>query len=242
MISGDENERIDYLFDSGLKIIQSDNLFPFSLDSVLLARFAYVPVQQGRLADLCTGNGVIPFLLSRRTKGRITGIEVQPEVCRLAERGAALNKLEKQVDFICGAAQKLPEIIGAHGCDVVTCNPPYFTREAARDLKTNRHLAIARHELLITLDEVVGTAAKLLRQGGKFAMVHRPERLNEIMAVMTEKGIEPKRIRFVHPRISRPANMVLIEGTSGGHPGLRVLPPLAVYGPDGKYTKDVWPE
>jgi Predicted O-methyltransferase len=242
MAGNHESERIDYLFNTDLKIIQSEDLFPFSLDSVLLARFAYVPVQHGRLADLCSGNGVIPFLLSRRTRGKITGIEVQPEVCRLAERGAALNKLDKQVDFICDEAQKLPGLIGAFHCDVVTCNPPYFTRSAARDLKINRHLAIARHELLITLDEVVGTAANLLRQGGKFAMVHRPERLNEIMAAMSRKGIEPKRIQFVHPRIDKPANMVLIEGSNGGHPGLRVLPPIAVYGADGKYTKDVWPE
>jgi tRNA1(Val) A37 N6-methylase TrmN6 len=240
MANSEAHERIDYLFNSGLKIVQSDVLFPFSLDSVLLARFASVPIQHGRLVDLCTGNGAIPFLLSQRTRGRITGIEVQPEVCRMAERGAVLNELDGRVDFICDAAQKLPGILGNHVCDVVTCNPPYFTREAARDLKVNRHLAIARHELLITLDEVVGTAARLLRQGGKFAMVHRPERLNEIMTVMTRQGIEPKRVQFVHPRIDKPANMVLIEGTSGGRPGLRVLPPVAVYGTDGKYTKDVW--
>ncbi|TGA96511.1 tRNA1(Val) (adenine(37)-N6)-methyltransferase [Sporolactobacillus shoreae] len=236
------NERVDYLFHTDLKIIQSDDLFPFSLDSVLLARFVYVPIQHGCLVDLCTGNGVIPFLLSQRTKGEITGIEIQPEVCHLAERGALANHLESRVRFICGDAKDLPEKIGRHSCDVVTCNPPYFNKQAARDLKLNPHLAIARHEILITLSDVLETAGKLLKQGGKFALVHRPERLVEILDGMRQEGMEPKRLQFVHPRMGKPANMVLVEGTRGGRPGITVLPPIAVYGPDGQYTEDVWPK
>ncbi|WP_420852776.1 tRNA1(Val) (adenine(37)-N6)-methyltransferase [Sporolactobacillus pectinivorans] len=240
MESISRNERVDYLFNTDLKIIQSNDLFPFSLDSVLLARFVYVPIQHGRLVDLCSGNGVIPFLLSQRTKGDITGIDIQPEVCSLAERGAVINHLEKRVAFICGDAKALPEKTGCHCCDVVTCNPPYFNKEAARDLKLNRHLAIARHEILIKLTDVLETAGKLLRQGGKFAMVHRPERLVEILDGMHREGMEPKRLQFVHPKIGKPANMVLVEGTKGGRPGLAVLPPITVYGADGHYTEDVW--
>ncbi|GGL64001.1 tRNA1(Val) (adenine(37)-N6)-methyltransferase [Sporolactobacillus putidus] len=235
------SERIDYLFNTDLQIIQSSELFPFSLDSVLLARFVYVPIQHGRLADLCTGNGVIPFLLSRRTKGRITGIEIQPEVCELAERGAALNHLLDRIDFICGDAKMLPDYLGGQSCDVVTCNPPYFNKEAARDQKTNPHLAIARHEILITLKDVIEVASKLLKHGGKFAMVHRPERLVDILAGMRRAGMEPKRVQFVHPRKEKAANMVLVEGAKGGKSGLAVLPPIAVYDSEGRYTEDVWP-
>ncbi|RYL88170.1 tRNA1(Val) (adenine(37)-N6)-methyltransferase [Sporolactobacillus sp. THM7-4] len=235
-------QRIDYLFNTDLKIIQSSDLFPFSLDSVLLARFVHVPIQKGRLVDLCTGNGVIPFLLTGRTKGRITGVEIQPQVCDLAKRGAAINHLEDRVSFICGDAKDLPERLGRNSCDVVTCNPPYFNQQQARDLKQNKSIAIARHEILITLNDVVETAGKLLRQNGKFAMVHRPERLVEILADMRSCGMEPKRLQFVHPRREMAANMVLVEGTKGGKPGLTVLPPIAVYGADGHYTEDVWPE
>lgn len=239
--TNNRSERIDYLFNTDLKIIQSSELFPFSLDSVLLARFVYVPIRHGRLADLCTGNGVIPFLLSRRTKGRITGVEIQPEVCELAKRGAAINHLQDRIDFICGDAKALPGRLGRQSCDVVTCNPPYFSKEAARDMKLNPHLAIARHEIRITLKDVIGVAGRLLKQGGKFAMVHRPERLVEILAGMRLAGMEPKRIQFVHPRIGRAANMVLVEGAKGGKPGLAVLSPIAVYDSDGRYTEDVWP-
>jgi tRNA1(Val) A37 N6-methylase TrmN6 len=233
------NERIDYLFDTDLKIIQSSDLFPFSLDSVLLARFVYVPIQRGKLVDLCAGNGVIPFLLSKRTKGQITGVEIQPEVCRLAERGTVLNHLEDRVDFLCADAKNSEGKIGRGTCDVVTCNPPYFTMEAARDVKLNRHLAIARHELLITLADVLAIGGRLLKPGGKFALVHRPERLVDILEGMRAQGMEPKRIQYVHPHRHKPANIVLVEGAKGGKPGLSVLSPIVVYHSDGRYTEDV---
>ncbi|MCO7176914.1 tRNA1(Val) (adenine(37)-N6)-methyltransferase [Sporolactobacillus kofuensis] len=235
-------ERVDYLFNTGLKIIQSSDLFPFSLDSVLLSRFVYVPIQKGKLVDLCSGNGVIPFLLSERTKGKITGVEVQPEVCALAERGAVLNHLEDQINFICADAKNIDKQIGRGTCDVVTCNPPYFSVDAARDIKLNRHLAIARHELLITLADVLFISSRLLKPGGKFALVHRPERLVDILEGMRAQGIEPKRVQYVHPHRHKPANIVLVEGTRGGKPGLSVLPPIVVYHADGRYTEDVWPE
>ncbi|RYM04905.1 tRNA1(Val) (adenine(37)-N6)-methyltransferase [Sporolactobacillus sp. THM7-7] len=239
MVKHDRQERIDYLFDTDIKIIQSPDLFPFSLDSVLLARFVYVPIQKGRLVDLCTGNGAIPFLLTRRTKGKITGIEIQSEVYELARRGAALNGFCGQVDFILGDAKDLPEKLGHSSCDVVTCNPPYFNQEASRDQKLNRRLAIARHEILITLNDVIKISGKLLKQNGKFAMVHRPERLVDILAGMRQAKIEPKRLQLVHPKKDKAANMVLVEGAKGGRPGLKVLPPITVYDADGHYTEDV---
>lgn len=236
------HERIDYLFDTDLKVIQAENLFAFSLDSVLLARFVYVPIRDGRLVDLCTGNGAIPFLLSKRTKGQITGIELQPEVYDLAIRGLALNQLAARIRFICDDARRAPERLGRHQADIVTCNPPYFTKEAAKDQKLNKHLAIARHEICITLGDVVGAGSLLLKQKGKLALVHRPDRLIDIVSEMRKAGIEPKRLQFVHPKKGRPANMVLIEGTKDGRPGLSVLPPIHVYDESGKYTEDVWPK
>lgn len=239
-IQSGKQERVDFIPGTDLHVVQSDALFPFSIDSVLLARFVNVPIQQGHLVDLCTGNGVIPFILSSRSKGEIVGVEIQQEVCALAERGRHLNHLEAQLRIICGDAKALPEQIGPHQWDVVTCNPPYFSRETSRDQKLNPHLAIARHELLICLHEVIDTAARLLRQNGKLALVHRPQRLVEILSEMRRAGIEPKRLRFVHPRPEKAANMVLVEGAKLGKPGLNVLPPLFVHQADGSYSAEVW--
>lgn len=239
-LQSNAHERIDFIPRTDLKIVQSDLLFPFSIDSVLLAHFAYVPIQRGLLADLCTGNGIIPLLLSQRSKAAIVGIELQQEVARLAERGIQINHLEERIDIYCGDAKTLSERIGRHQCDVVTCNPPYFSREAARDVKMNPHLAIARHELMINLEDVVQTAALLLRQNGKLALVHRPQRLAEILAVMSRERIEPKRLQFVHPRPGKAANMVLVEGAKDGKPGLNVLPPIFVHEADGSYADEVW--
>ncbi|MCL1632451.1 tRNA1(Val) (adenine(37)-N6)-methyltransferase [Sporolactobacillus sp. CPB3-1] len=239
---GRHDERVDYLFDTDLKIVQSSRFFPFSLDSVLLARFVYVPIQKGKLVDLCAGNGVIPFLLSQRTKGQITGVEIQPEVCALAQRGAALNHLEARVTFLRADAKQIDEKIGRGSCDVVTCNPPYFTTNAARDVKLNHHLAIARHEVLIALQDVLAVGGRLLKYGGKMALVHRPERLADLIEGFRAQGVEPKRMQYVHPYRHKPANMVLVEGTKGGRPGLSVLPPIIVYHQDGTYTEDVLPK
>ncbi|MFT8389876.1 MAG: tRNA1(Val) (adenine(37)-N6)-methyltransferase [Sporolactobacillus sp.] len=234
------HERIDFIPHTDLKIVQSDLLFPFSIDSVLLARFAYVPIQRGLLADLCTGNGIVPLLLSRRSKAAIVGIELQEEVACLAERAVQMNHLTDQITVYCGDAKQFSDQIGRHQCDLVTVNPPYFSRNAARDMKLNPHLAIARHELTITLADVVRTASLLLKQNGKLALVHRPQRLVEILAEMRHEGIEPKRLQFVHPRQAKAANMVLVEGSKGGRPGLNILPPLFVHKEDGSYAEEVW--
>ncbi|MFT8872670.1 MAG: tRNA1(Val) (adenine(37)-N6)-methyltransferase [Sporolactobacillus sp.] len=232
--------RIDFIPHANLKIVQSDRLFPFSIDSVLLARFVRVPVRAGSIADLCTGNGIIPFLLTRRSAAKIIGVDIQPEVCALAEEGVRINKLDEQIRIVCGDVRKIAETAGRHCFDAVTCNPPYFTMEAAPDVKVNRHLAIARHELMMTLRNAVEAAALLLKQGGHFALVHRPERLVELLSLMRAAGVEPKRLQFVHPRPERAANLVLVEGTKDGRPGLTVLPAFFVHDDSGAYRKEVW--
>lgn len=234
-----QSERIDYLFDTNLKIIQSPEVFSFSLDAVLLARFVYVPIQKGCLIDLCTGNGAIPLLLTKRTKGKITGLELQPRLLDMAVRSTALNKLSDQISLACGDIKEAPDLYGKRQFDIVTCNPPYFPAHQARDKNINEHLAIARHEIHTTLKEVIEIASLLLKPKGKAAFVHRPERLAEIMTLMRMFHMEPKRLQFVHPKKGKPANMVLIEGTMHGKEGMTVHPPIHVYDENGSYTEDI---
>ena len=234
-----DDERLDYLLAEDLRIIQSPTVFSFSLDAVLLAKFAYIPVRSGKIVDLCAGNGAIPLFLSARTKADITAVELQERLAGMAERSVRYNGLEDQVrimnDDVIGIAGK----IGYELYDTVTCNPPYFPAHEASEKNLIEHVAIARHEIRLTLEQAVKSASELLKQGGKAAFVHRPGRLLDIVTAMRENRIEPKRIRFVYPKEGKDANILLIEGTKDGKPDLKILPPLYVYGPDGEYTEEV---
>lgn len=230
-------ERLDDLLTNELKIIQSDEVFSFSLDAVLLARFCSVP-PRGRVVDLCTGNGVVPLLLSTRTAAHITGVEIQPRLAEIAERNVRLNGLGGRVAIEQADLKIYHERVGYGGFDLVTVNPPYLPATGG-DLKENPYIAAARHELYATLRDVAAACAKLVKSGGKVAMVHRPSRLADIVSELRAVRLEPKRVRFVHPRIDREANIVLIEALKDGKPELRLLPPLAVHGPDGGYTEEL---
>ncbi|QIZ68944.1 tRNA1(Val) (adenine(37)-N6)-methyltransferase [Geobacillus subterraneus] len=232
------DERLDYLFNEELRIIQSPSVFSFSLDAVLLAHFAYLPIQKGHIVDLCTGNGVIPLLLSQRTKGAIIGIEIQERLCDMARRSVQYNGLEERIEIIHGDIKDAPQRIGYSRYDVVTCNPPYFPAAGKDELSKNEHLAIARHEIYCTLEDVVRVSSQLLKQGGKAAFVHRPGRLLDIVTLMRQYRLEPKRLRFVYPKAGKEANMILIEGMKDASPDLKVLPPLIVYGEDNEYTEE----
>ncbi|MGM0899386.1 MAG: tRNA1(Val) (adenine(37)-N6)-methyltransferase [Bacillota bacterium] len=234
-----DDERLDYLLAENLRIIQSPSVFSFSLDAVLLARFAYVPKKRGRIVDLCTGNGAIPLFLSARTESGITGVELQPRLAGMARRSIEFNGLGGQIDIIEGDVKEIPAQLGYEKFDTVTCNPPYFPAHDMSDKNLSEHMAIARHELHLTLDEAVRSASQLLKQGGKAAFVHRAGRLIDIMAAMRNNRLEPKRIRLVYPKAGKEANTLLIEGIKDGKPDLKVLPPLIVYGDDGEYTEEV---
>ncbi|MDE0582838.1 tRNA1(Val) (adenine(37)-N6)-methyltransferase [Planococcus sp. A6] len=234
-----DDERLDYLLAENLRIIQSPSVFSFSLDAVLLARFAYVPKKRGRIVDLCTGNGAIPLFLSARTESSITGVELQPRLAGMARRSIEFNGLDGQIDIIEGDVKEIPAQLGYEKFDTVTCNPPYFPAHDMSDKNLSEHMAIARHELHLTLDEAVRSASQLLKQGGKAAFVHRAGRLIDIMAAMRNNRLEPKRIRLVYPKAGKEANTLLIEGIKDGKPDLKVLPPLIVYGDDGEYTEEV---
>ncbi|WEG12748.1 tRNA1(Val) (adenine(37)-N6)-methyltransferase [Pullulanibacillus sp. KACC 23026] len=239
MVLLQENERIDTLFDSDLTIIQSPEVFSFSLDAVLLAHFASVPIQGGEMVDLCSGNGAVALMLTERSKAHITEIELQPRLHDMAVRSVQLNKLEHQVTCKLGNAKDSPSELGFSRFDVVTCNPPYFSRAQTERINPNPHLALARHELEITLDEVVQVSSQLLKQKGKAAFVHRPERLVDLLFAMRKYRLEPKRLCYVYPKKGRDANIILVEGIKDGKSGLKVLPPLLVYGEDGQYTKEL---
>lgn len=230
-------ERIDDLLTNNLKIIQSREVFSFSMDAVLLARFASIPLQ-GRIMDLCTGNGVVPLLMSTRTRAAIEGVEIQERLASMARRSVALNQLEERITIREQDLKEMP-LTGEHGSyDAVTVNPPY-AQITGSDIKLNIHQAMARHEIGCTLEDVIRTASQLLRTGGKMAMVHRPHRLVDILSLMRTYGVEPKRVRYVHPRAHMEANMVLVEGLRAGKPELRILPPLIVYNENNEYVPEI---
>ena len=234
-----DDERLDYLLAEDLRIIQSPSVFSFSLDAVLLSRFTYVPIKRGKIVDLCTGNGAIPLFLSARTNAEIIGIELQERLADMASRSVQYNQLSEQISIKLGDVKGIAGQIGYEKYDVVTCNPPYFPAHEASERNLKEHLAIARHEIHLTLDEAIRSASELLKQGGKAAFVHRPGRLLDIITAMRANRLEPKRIRFVYPKAGKEANTLLIEGIKDGKPDLKVLPPLFVYGEDGEYTKEV---
>ncbi|WP_033826358.1 tRNA1(Val) (adenine(37)-N6)-methyltransferase [Bacillus andreraoultii] len=234
-----DDERLDYLLAEDLKIIQSPSVFSFSLDAVLLANFAYLPIQKGNIIDLCTGNGVIPLLLSTRTKAKITGVEIQERLYQMATRSVTYNHLDEQVGIIHGDIKEMPSKLGYNKFDTVTCNPPYFPISKQTIINENEHLAIARHELYCTLEDTIKVSSQLVKPGGKAAFVHRPGRLMEILELMKIYKLEPKRLRFVYPKAGKEANTILVEGIKDGKPDLKILPPLFVYEKDGNYTEEV---
>lgn len=234
-----ENERLDDLQRNGLKIIQKTDGFCFGMDAVLLSGFASVKPGEQAL-DLGTGTGIIPLLLSAKTKGEhFTGLEIQTEIMKMAQRSVALNGLEKKIDIIQGDIKEASRIFGAASFDVVTSNPPYMND--AHGLKNPGDVkAISRHEVLCTLEDVVREGTKALKPGGRFYMVHRPHRLAEIITVMRQYKLEPKRMKFVHPFADKDANMVLIEAVRGGGAWLKLEPPVIVYKEPGVYTDEIY--
>ncbi|QHT58677.1 tRNA1(Val) (adenine(37)-N6)-methyltransferase [Paenibacillus lycopersici] len=232
-----EGERLDDLLTHQLHIIQSREVFSFSMDAVLLARFAAVP-PRGRILDLCSGNGVIPLLLTTRTKAVIDAVEIQPRLADMARRSVAANGLEERIKVYEGDLRDFHKQRGHGIYDVVTVNPPYMPAGTG-DQNENEHFAMARHERKGTLDDIVAACARLVRTGGRVAMVHRPARLAEIMETMRKWKLEPKRMRFVHPSAESEANMVLIEAVRDAKPELRMLPPLIVYNEQRQYNEEL---
>ena len=233
-----EGERIDSLERNGYDIIQHPGRFCFGMDAVLLSAFAKVKPGEDVL-DLCTGTGVLPILMEAKTEGRsFTGLEIQEEVADMASRSVRLNHLTSRVRIVCGDLKKADAFFAPASFDVITCNPPYMPAESGR-INPKDTQAVSRHEIACTLEDVLSCAKMLLRDSGRFYMVHRPFRLTEILVKMAETGLEPKSLRLVCPYIDREPNMILIEGRKGGRSGMKVLPPLIIMDENGQYTKEV---
>ena len=235
-----ENERIDDLERNGYRIIQDTERFCFGMDAVLLSGFAGVKVKDGaRVLDLGTGTGIIPILLEAKTRAaHLTGLEIQEDSADMARRSVCLNGLEEKIDIVTGDIKEAGSLFDAASFDVVTCNPPYMTDKHGLT-NPNDAKAIARHEILCTLKDVVAQAAKLLKPGGNFYMVHRPFRLAEIMVTLHEYKLEPKRMQLVYPYVDKEPNMVLIEANRGGRPHMTVEKPLIVFKEPGVYMPEI---
>lgn len=234
-----ENERLDDLQRNGYRIIQNKEKFCFGMDAVLLSGFAKVKPQENVL-DLGTGTGIIPILLAGKTKaGQLTGLEIQPESADMANRSVCFNDLQGRIRIVQGDIKEARTLFGAASFDVVTSNPPYMIAEHGLTNPEDAK-AIARHEILCTLEDVVSQAATVLRPGGRFYMVHRPFRLAEIIRVMSLHKLEPKRMQLVYPYVDKEPSMVLIEGVRGGNPRMTVEKPLIIYKEQGVYTDEIY--
>lgn len=232
-------ERVDDLQRNGLRIIQNPKRFCFGMDAVLLSGFARAGEGEKTL-DLGTGNGIIPLLMSAKTQAaHLTGLEIQPESADMARRSVALNHLEDRIHICEGDIKEASRIFGASAFDVVTCNPPYMIGQHGLT-GDDRAKAVARHEILCTFEDVAREAARLLRPGGKFYLVHRPFRLAELLCTLTTHRLEPKRMRLVYPFVDKEPNMVLLEADRGGNPRMTVEPPLIVYQKPGVYTPEIY--
>lgn len=234
-------ERVDELSAQGVKIIQSSQVFAFSLDAVVLADFVRENHRQRlQTVDLCAGNGAVALFLRNKLAGHITAVELQDRLADMAQRSVQLNDLADRYDVIQGDVRQIFDLLDKDHYDVVTCNPPYFKSLPTSQKNPNHYLALARHELTINLDDVATAMSGLLKMNGKGYLVHRPSRLPEILATLTRHRLAPNRIRFVHPRIGQDANMVLIECIKDGKAGgTKINPPLFVHHADGSYTDEV---
>lgn len=229
------NDLLNY---GNLKIVQNSNWFSFSLDSVLLADFVKVNNKM-KIIDFCTGNAPIPLFLSTKTKSEIIGVELQKEVFLLAEKSIRLNNLENQIKVLNMDVNDIPNIYDTDVFDLITCNPPYFKMSEKSNTNKDNIKAIARHEINLNLDNIFKIAKKVLKNNGKIAMVHRTDRLIDIISSMKKNNIEPKRLKIIYPFKDSKSNMILIEGAKNGKPGLEIEKSLIVHNIDGAYTNEV---
>lgn len=231
-------ERLDDLQRNGYQIIQDPDRFCFGMDAVLLSSFAEASASD-KVLDLGTGTGIIPILMAAKTKAKeFYGLEIQEDSADMAFRSVKLNGLEDRVHITVGDIKEADKIFDAASFDVITTNPPYMVKGHGMT-NPESPKAIARHEILCDLDDIMRAAKILLHAGGKFYMVHRPYRLAEIICAMRENKIEPKRIRMVHPFIDKEPNMVLIEGIRDAKPRMIVEPPMIIYDEPGVYTAEL---
>ena len=229
----------DLVYFDNLKIVQNKEYFNFSLDSVLLPNFCCLNKSIKKIIDLCTGNAPIPLILSTMTDAEIIGVEIQKNIYDLAIKSVKINNLDKIIKIINEDVRKIDSYFETDTFDLITCNPPYFRLNEKSILNDNSVKSIARHEININLNDIMKISKKLLKNNGSLCLVHRTDRLIEIIDSMKKNNIEPKRIRFIYPKVGKESNLVLIDGHKNGKPGLKILDPLYVHNDDGSYTEEV---
>lgn len=233
-------EVINYLLGyKKYRIYQDTEMFNFSLDSVLLPNFLTINSNCHNILDIGCGNAPIPLILTKKTKAKITGVEIQKKSYDLALKSVGLNKLNNQIKIINGDINQVYKDFPTESFDSITCNPPYFKLNEKTRVNDSEYKRIARHELYLNLEQIFIIAKKLLKNNGNIAIVNRPERLVEIIEIMKKNNIEPKRIQFVYPKKNMPSNTVLIEGTKNGKPGLKIEEPIFAHYANGNYTVQV---
>lgn len=230
------NDLLEY---ENLKIYQNTDMFSFSLDSVLLANFVSINKKVKNILDIGCGNAVIPLILSTKCNCNITGIEIQKEVYSLAIKSVNYNNKQNQINIINGDVNEYYKNIDTETYNTITCNPPFFKLNELSNLNDSKYKSIARHELTLNLDNLMVIAKKLLKNGGNIAVVHRTDRLIDIITSMKKNNIEPKKIQFIYPKCNKESNILLIEGTKNGHPGIKICPPLYAHNEDGSYTDEI---
>lgn len=222
-----------------LYIMQDTEMFNFSLDSVLLPNFVTLNKNIKNIMDIGCGNAPIPIILSTKTNAKITGVEIQEKSYNLAKKSIEINNLAERIDIINDDINELYLNLESDTFDVITCNPPFFKVKDESRLNKNDYKTIARHEVKLNLDDIFKIAKKLLKNNGNIAIVHRPERLLDIVDTMRKYNIEPKRVQFVYPKKDKEANILLVEGTKNGNKGLKIEPPIYTHNEDGEYTEQV---
>ena len=229
----------DLVYFKDIKIVQNKDYFNFSLDSVLLPNFVEITKKTSKILDMCTGNAPIPLILSTKTTAKIYAIELQKEVYSIAEETIKINKLENQIKLINDNIKNLKKFFNTETFDIITCNPPYFKKKDGSIINENKVKSIARHEIEMELEDVMIISKALLKNEGSLVLVHRTERLIEIIELMKKHNIEPKRMRLIYPKVNTESNLVLIDGRKNGKDGLKILPPLYIHNEDNSYTKEV---
>ena len=230
--------RTDEIGFGGLKLLQDTEAFCYGVDSVLAADMCVVK-HSDRVLDLCSGNGVIALIVcALYSPEHVTGLEILESAVELARRSAELNGLADRLDFICGDAARIGEYIKAGSFDAVVCNPPYFEKGRGEGCAESDK-DYARHENSADLSDFFRAAAYALRTGGSFFLVHRPQRLADIMQCARQTGLEPKQLRMVCPHPGDAPNMLLLKCVKGGGPELKMLPALAVRNREGGFTEEI---
>lgn len=231
-------EVINYLLGyENMKIYQNTDMFSFSLDSVLLPNFVSISNKATRILDIGCGNAVIPLILSTKTKAHIDAVEIQKEVYELGKKSIEINKLSNQISIYNQDIKEFYKNKETDTYDTITCNPPFFKIEEQSKFNDSEYKMIARHEIKLNLEDIMIISRKLLKNNGNLAIVHRTNRLIDIIELMKKYNIEPKKIRFIYPKENKEANILLIEGTKNGKPGIKILPPIVSHNELDEYTE-----